>query len=53
MTDTYETLADLTRNDLLSARAGLLAALDGMEDPTAAGVMLAEIDRLGRALDRL
>lgn len=53
MKDICEALAGLTRDDLAAARAELLAALDGMEDPTAAGVMLAEIDQLGVALNRL
>ena len=46
-------LADLSHDDLAAARAGLLAALDGTEDPTAAGVLLAEINRLGNALNHL
>ena len=46
-------LADLTRNDLATARAELLAALNDTEDATAAGVLLAEVNRLGQALNRL
>ena len=47
------TLADLSHDDLAVARAGLLAALADTEDPTAAGVLLAEVNRLGAALNRL
>ena len=53
MRDTYGALADLTHDGLAATRADLLAALDGTEDPTAAGVLLAEIDGLGGALKRL
>lgn len=48
-----EPLADLTRVDLVQARKELLAALADTEDPTAAGVLLAEVNRLGEALNRL